>query len=159
MQIPKKKTEVKKVSKYDCLKLENQLCFPLYACSKAVISHYKPMLDEFDLTYTQYITMMVMWERKKINVKDLGKCLYLDSGTMTPVIKKLEAKEYLKKYRSPDDERSVIIELTDKGKKLKERIVKVPESMGSCVNLSEQDAKDLYRILYTILGHFDEMEG
>jgi DNA-binding MarR family transcriptional regulator len=147
------------MSKYDCLKLENQLCFPLYACSKAVISHYKPLLDKFDLTYTQYITMMVMWERKKINVKELGKCLYLDSGTMTPVLKKLEAKEYLKKYRSEEDERSVIVELTEKGKKLKGKIVSVPEAMGSCVALSEKDAKDLYRILYTILNHFDETDG
>lgn len=143
------------MSKYDCLKLENQLCFPLYACSKAVISHYKPLLEEFDLTYTQYITMMVMWEQKKINIKELGACLYLDSGTLTPLLKKLEAKGYLNRTRSTDDERSVIIELTEEGKKLKNKMVKVPESMGSCVNLSEKDAKDLYRILYTILNHFD----
>jgi DNA-binding MarR family transcriptional regulator len=95
------------MSKYDCLKLENQLCFPLYACSKAITKHYKPFLDKLDLTYTQYITMMVMWDRKKANVKELGECLYLDSGTLTPVIKKLEAKGYIKKHRLESDERNV----------------------------------------------------
>ena len=143
------------MSKYDCLKLENQLCFPLYACSKAVISHYKPLLDKFDLTYTQYITMMAMWEHKRMNVKDFGKCLYLDSGTMTPVLKKLEAKEYLKKYRSEEDERSVIVELTEKGKKLKDKIVSVPREMGSCVNLSPEEAEQLYVLLYKVLGNLE----
>jgi DNA-binding MarR family transcriptional regulator len=101
------------MSKYDCLKLENQLCFPLYACSKAITKHYKPFLDELDLTYTQYITMMVLWEKKSANVSDLGKCLYLDSGTLTPVIKKLEAKGYLKRSRSKEDERNLIVTVTE----------------------------------------------
>ena len=82
-------------NKYDCLKLENQLCFPLYVCSKEVIRKYKPYLDELDLTYTQYITMMVMWDKKELTVKELGSCLYLDSGTLTPVLKKLEEKNYI----------------------------------------------------------------
>ena len=147
------------MSKYDCLKLENQLCFPLYACSKAMIRHYKPFLDKYDLTYTQYITMMVMWEKKKASVKDLGECLYLDSGTLTPVINKLEKKGYISKHRSTEDAREVLVEITDEGKKLKEKIVEVPSKMSGCVNLSEEDAKNLYRILYQILGHFDELDG
>ena len=86
--------------KYDSLKLESQLCFPLYVCSKEIIRRYKPYLDELDLTYTQYITMMVLWDRKKVNVKDLGACLFLDSGTLTPVLKKLDSKGYLIRARS-----------------------------------------------------------
>ncbi len=95
-------------NKYDCLKLENQLCFPLYACSKEVIRRYKPYLDKLDLTYTQYIAMMVMWEKKEVTVKELGKCLYLDSGTLTPVLKKLEEKNYVVRNRSQVDERNLI---------------------------------------------------
>ena len=79
-------------STFDCLKLENQLCFPLYVCSKEIIKRYKPFLDKLDLTYTQYITMMVLWEKKEMNVSELGQCLYLDSGTLTPLLKKLESK-------------------------------------------------------------------
>ena len=147
------------MSKYDCLKLENQLCFPLYACSKAITKHYKPFLDELDLTYTQYITMMVLWQKKKANVSDLGKCLYLDSGTLTPVIKKLEAKGYITKNRSKDDERSVIVEITAEGDKLRDKAVKIPSMMGGCVNISEKEAAELYTTLYKILGHFDELDG
>jgi DNA-binding MarR family transcriptional regulator len=146
------------MSKYDCLKLENQLCFPLYACSKAVTRHYKPFLDRYDLTYTQYITMMVMWEKKKASVKELGQCLYLDSGTLTPVINKLEKKGYISKHRSTDDARGVDVEITEEGKMLRDKMLKVPEEMGGCVNLSEEDSEDLYRILYKILGHFDEID-
>ena len=91
--------------KYTCLKLESQLCFPLYACSKEIIRRYKPYLDELDLTYTQYITMMALWEHHEMNVKELGRCLYLDSGTLTPVLKKLESKGYLLRSRSREDER------------------------------------------------------
>lgn len=147
------------MSKYDCLKLENQLCFPLYACSKAITKHYKPFLDELDLTYTQYITMMVLWEKKKANVSDLGKCLYLDSGTLTPVIKKLEAKGYITKNRSKDDERNVIVEITAEGDKLRDMAVKIPSMMGGCVNISEKEAAELYKTLYKILGNFDELDG
>ena len=102
--------------KYDCLKLENQLCFPLYACSKEIIRRYKPFLDELDLTYTQYLAMMVMWDRGEMNVKHLGECLYLDSGTLTPVLKKLESKGYVIRSRSREDERNLIVTITDKGR-------------------------------------------
>lgn len=147
------------MSKYDCLKLENQLCFPLYACSKAVTRHYKPLLDEFDLTYTQYITMMAMWEKKSASVKEIGECLYLDSGTLTPVINKLESKGYIVKRRSDDDARGVIVTVTEAGMKLRDKIIKVPAQMGGCVNLSEKEGAELYRLLYKILGHFDELDG
>ena len=92
------------MEEFDNLKLENQLCFPLYACSKEIIKRYKPFLGAIDLTYTQYITMMVLWDKKELTVKDLGKCLFLDSGTLTPLLKKLETKGYIDRKRSADDE-------------------------------------------------------
>ena len=147
------------MSKYDCLKLENQLCFPLYACSKAVTRHYKPLLDEFDLTYTQYITMMVLWERKCASVKEIGECLYLDSGTLTPVINKLESKGYIDKQRSNDDARGVLVSVTESGMKLREKMVKVPNAMSGCVDLTEKEAGELYTLLYKVLKHFDEIDS
>lgn len=138
--------------KYNALKLENQLCFPLYACSKEVVKRYKPFLDKLDLTYTQYITMMVMWEKKSINVKELGECLYLDSGTLTPLLKKLENKGYIKRERSKADERNLIVSITKKGEELRDDAVDVPAKMGQCVNLSSEEAKTLYVLLYKLLG-------
>lgn len=138
--------------KYDVLRLENQLCFPLYACSKEIVRRYKPYLDPLDLTYTQYITMMVMWEKKEITVKDLGACLYLDSGTMTPVLKKLETKGYITRTRSQEDERSVSIRITDKGEDLKQEAINVPEQMSCCLKLEPEEAKMLYSILYKVLS-------
>lgn len=137
---------------YDMLKLENQLCFPLYACAKEIVRKYKPFLDPLDLTYTQYIAMMVMWETKKITVKELGERLYLDSGTMTPVLKKLEAKGYITRERSPKDERSVIISITKLGEELKKSAAVVPEKMGGCVSLTADESVELYRLLYKLLG-------
>ena len=102
------------MEKLDGLKLENQLCFPLYACSKEIIRRYKPLLNELDLTYTQYITMMVLWDKKEINVKTLGEKIFLDSGTLTPVLKKLESKGYIERNRASDDERNLIITITKK---------------------------------------------
>ena len=139
--------------KYDALKLENQLCFPLYACSKEVVKHYKPYLDKLDLTYTQYITMMVMWERKSINVKELGHCLFLDSGTLTPLLKKLENKGYISRTRSKKDERNLIVSITKKGEELKEEAVEVPLQMGKCVNLTQEESLTLYKLLYKLLGN------
>ena len=137
--------------KYDSLKIQNQLCFPLYACSKEIIKKYKPMLDKLDLTYTQYIVMMVMWEQKEINVKKLGECLFLDSGTLTPLLKKLENKGYISRKRSTDDERNLIISITDKGMKLRLKAKDVPMEMGKCINLSKDEAMQLYKTLYKIL--------
>ena len=139
-------------SKYDCLKLNNQICFPLYACSKEIIKRYKPFLDKVDLTYTQYITMMALWENESMNVRELGSRLFLDSGTLTPLLKKLENKGYIKRSRSKEDERNLIVTLTDKGWELREEMLSIPRSMASCVDLDQQEAADLYRLLYKVLG-------
>ena len=138
--------------KYDALKLENQLCFPLYACSKEIVRKYKPFLDELDLTYTQYIAMMVLWEHRQISVKDMGALLYLDSGTLTPVLKKLEQKGYLVRARDSEDERVLNVTITELGEKLKEDAVLVPKKMGCCVCLEKEDADELYRLLHKVLG-------
>ena len=142
--------------KFDCLKISNQLCFPLYACSKEIVKRYKPFLDPIDLTYTQYITMMVVWEEKEITVKALGDKLFLDSGTLTPVLKKLEQKGYVKRSRSKDDERNLIITLTDEGLELKKQACEIPAKMGKCVQLSPDESAKLYELLYKILGNFPE---
>ena len=139
-------------SKYDCLRLKNQICFPLYACSKEIIRRYKPFLDEVDLTYTQYITMMALWENESMNVRELGSCLFLDSGTLTPLLKKLENKGYIKRSRSKEDERNLIVTLTDKGWELREQMLSIPGSMASCVDLEPQEAAELYTLLYKVLG-------
>lgn len=136
---------------YDTLKIENQLCFPLYACAKEVVRKYKPFLDEIDLTYTQYITMMIMWDKKQINVKSLGERLYLDSGTLTPLLKKLESKGFITRQRSVTDERNLIVTITQAGEELKERAVSIPASMSGCVNLTAEEGMQLYSLLYKIL--------
>ena len=142
----------------DLLKIENQLCFLLYACSKEVIKKYKPFLDKLDLTYTQYITMMILWEYGEINVKTLGSMLFLDSGTLTPLLKKLETKEYIVRKRNSNDERNLIITITTKGKKLKDKAKFVPVEMGKCINLSDKESKELYRLLYKLLGNVGEKD-
>jgi DNA-binding MarR family transcriptional regulator len=139
--------------KYEPLKLGNQLCFPLYACSKEIIRKYKPYLDDIDLTYTQYITMMVLWEKKTVNVKTLGECLYLDSGTLTPVLKKLESKGYITRERSNEDERNLVVSITNEGEKLKDKALSIPPAMGSCVKLSPEESALLYQLLYKIIGN------
>lgn len=140
--------------KYDVLKLENQLCFPLYVCSKEIVKRYKPFLDEIDLTYTQYITMMVMWEKKEINVKELGKYLFLDSGTLTPVLKKLEQKAYITRKRSDSDERVLKVTITAEGEKLKEKALEIPAKISQCTYLEPEEAIQLYTILKKLLGSF-----
>ncbi|MEE3494847.1 MAG: MarR family transcriptional regulator [Butyrivibrio sp.] len=142
-----------KKDNYDPLKLENQLCFPLYACSKEIIRKYKPYLDDIDLTYTQYITMMVMWDKKSVNVKTLGECLFLDSGTLTPVLKKLESKGYITRERSEKDERNLVVSITDSGMKLRDKAIDIPQKMGSCVMLTPEEAKILYNLLHKIIGN------
>ena len=140
----------------DSLKLENQLCFPLYACAKEVVRHYKPLLDGLDLTYTQYIAMMVLWEKQELNVKELGKCLFLDSGTLTPLLKKLEQKRYITRHRNPTDERSLTIRITSEGMQLREKALQVPLQMAGCIKLSQEESQFLYRILYKILDDIEE---
>ena len=136
---------------YDALKLENQLCFPLYACSRQVIKKYHPYLEELNLTYTQYIAMMVFWDVKQINVKELGKRLFLDSGTLTPLLKNLEEKGLVRRFRSKEDERILLVEITPSGEALKEKALNVPAKMNGCMNLTEQEAVTLYQLLYKIL--------
>ena len=137
---------------YEALKLRNQLCFPLYACSKEIVKAYKPYLDELDLTYTQYITMMVMWEHKELRVKDMGQCLFLDSSTLTPLLKRLEEKGYVTRHRSAEDERDLIVTITDKGEALKEKAITIPERIGACVAMEPGKAQALYEMLYEIIG-------
>ncbi len=147
-----------KDGKYDCLKLKNQLCFPLYACSKEIVRRYKPYLDKIDLTYTQYITMMVLWEMGQVSVKELGEKLMLDSGTLTPVLKKLEQKGYLTRSRDKDDERVLNVTLTAEGDTLKDQAVEIPKQMGCCLHLSPEDAEVLYRVLYQVLQNLGPVE-
>jgi DNA-binding MarR family transcriptional regulator len=139
----------------DVLKLSNQLCFPLYAAAKSVVAKYTPHLDAIGLTYTQYITMMVLWERGEISVKELGENLRLDSGTLTPLLKKLETKGYVERRRSAEDERSVIVKITQNGAALREKAVEVPLTMAGCMPLSQEEAETLYGLLYKILGAVD----
>lgn len=146
------------MEKYENIKLKNQLCFPLYLCSKEIIRRYTPLLNDVDLTYTQYVVMMYMWEVKKSNVKELGKTILLDSSTLTPLLKKLENKGYIKRERNELDERNVIITLTNTGEKLKDKVIDIPKKVGKCINLNEDETKYLYNILYKILINVMEEE-
>ncbi|MBD5099844.1 MAG: MarR family transcriptional regulator [Clostridiales bacterium] len=144
-----------KNQEFDSLKLQNQLCFPLYVASKEVVKKYRPYLDSVDLTYTQYITMMVLWERKEISAKDLGDILYLDSGTLTPVLKSLEKKSLITRTRGANDERLLIVGITQNGEDLKKQAVEISRAIANCVNLNESEAVELYRLLYKIIGKND----
>lgn len=141
---------------YDALKLENQLCFPLYAASREVIKRYHPHLQALGLTYTQYIAMMVLWEEQTVSAKELGKKLFLDSGTLTPVLKSLEEKGLATRRRSPEDERVLLAELTEKGAALREQALSVPAAMAGCVKLKSEDAMQLYTLLYQVLDALKE---
>ena len=136
---------------YDALKLDKQLCFPLYACSREIIKRYKPFLDALDLTYTQYIAMMVLWERGSMTVKELGARLYLDSGTLTPMLKKMEAKGLVSRTRSTEDERNLIVAITPAGEALKDRAISIPGAMAKCSGLTTEEGTELYHLLYKIL--------
>ncbi|TGY44132.1 MarR family transcriptional regulator [Clostridium sartagoforme] len=131
------------MSKYDNLKLDNQICFSLYAVSREIIKLYKPILDELKLTYTQYLVMLVLWEENKATVKHLGNRLHLDSGTLTPLLKKLEFMELIEKYRSKEDDRVVFAELTSKGRELQEKSKDVPNKVLCNMNFSEDKIKQL----------------
>ena len=135
----------------DMLLLRNQLCFPIYACAREVIKAYHEPLSALDLTYTQYLVMMVLWEEKKKSVRELGECLYLDSGTLTPLLKKMEAKGYIVRERCPEDERCVIVSLTVKGEALRKDAESVPRCMAEKSPLSKEEAETLYKILYKLL--------
>lgn len=135
----------------EMLKLENQLCFPLYACAKEVVKRYTPLLEPLGLTYTQYIAMMVLWEHKSVTVKELGKKLYLDSGTLTPMLKKMEKAGWLVRERSKSDERVVVVTITPAGEQLQEKAVDIPIRMSQCIRLESDNAMRLYSLLNELL--------
>lgn len=140
---------------YPQLRLENQICFPLYACSKELVRRYAPLLEPYNLTYTHYIAMMVIWEKGSVTVSELGKALFLDSGTLTPVLKKLESHGYVKRERRADDERCVIVSPTAEGWQLQDKLKDVPASVGCNIRLNPEEAKELYGLLYKLLGGMD----
>ena len=144
--------------KFDCLLLENQLCFPTYAVANKIIRKYQPLLDELDLTYTQYIVMMVMWEKKTVNEKELCEKLRLKTNTIAPLIKRLSEKGYISISKDKLDKRNLVISITNKGEKLKEKAVNVPPSIATEFNLTEEEAKFLYKILYKILDYDKDEE-
>ena len=129
------------MDKYEALKLDNQLCFPLYVCAKEVVNLYRPHLDAIGLTYTQYIAMMVMWEEKSVSSKHLGERLFLDSGTLTPVLRKLAEKGLIEKHRSEEDARDLIVTITAEGEALKEKAVHVPEALAVCFSGNDGNAE------------------
>lgn len=136
---------------YDALKLENQLCFPLYAAAKEVVRLYTPYLDRLGLTYTQYIVMMVLWERREVTVKELGALLYLDTGTLTPLLRKLADKGLVMLKRLESDRRSVQVQITPRGMDMREQAVEIPAKIGACVPLEPEKMGTLYQALYQIL--------
>lgn len=143
---------------YDSIKLENQICFPLYLCSKEVIRRYTSYLDKLDLTYTQYIVMMYMWEKKESNVKEIGDVLLLDSSTLTPLLKKLEKKEYIKRARKEDDERNLLITLTKKGDALKEKALPIKDEVSKKIKISDEESEKLQKLLCKILLNLNKEE-
>ena len=136
---------------FDPLALGNQLCFPLYAASRELTRCYKPFLDPLGLTYPQYVTMMALWEHDGVMVGELGRQLHLDSATLTPLLKRLEAHGYVARRRSAEDERAVIVTLTPEGRALRERALEVPRCIGSRIDLDPQDAIQLKQLLERLL--------
>ena len=147
-----------KEKNFEVLKIENQLCFPLYAASREVIKQYKPYLDEMDLTYTQYVVMMALWENQEMTVKELGNVLYLDSGTLTPLLKKLEAKGYVTRTRSHKDERNLIVGVTETGLALRDKALAIPEVIKVRTRMTYEEMRTLYDLLYRLLECLDTVE-
>ena len=141
------------MDKYDSLLLKNQLCFPTYAVANKILRKYQPLLDKLDLTYTQYIVMMVMWEKHEVNEKELCDALHLKTNTIAPLIKRLKEKGYISISKDKLDKRNLKIVITKDGEKLKEKAVDVPPSIATEFNLSEEEARTLYKILYKILDY------
>lgn len=142
--------------RYAALKLENQVCFPLYACTKEIVRQYGPHLKELNLTYTQYIVMMVLWEREQVSSRDLAACLHLDYGTLTPVLKRLDQAGYLVRERAAEDERLLTLTLTEKGRALKESAVNIPPTIAECTGLTTEEFGTLYALTYKALRHMEE---
>ena len=138
---------------YEQLLLKNQICFPLYACSRKIIGRYTPYLKPLGLTYTQYVVLMALWEHEALNVGQLGSILHLDAGTLTPLLKRLEKEGYISRKRSSEDERVTVIRITDEGEKLKEQCKDIPMKLAKeGLPMSEEDARELYRLLYLFLN-------
>lgn len=136
--------------------LENQLVFPLYLCSKEVIRKYSILLNEVDLTYTQFVVMMYFWEKKTSNVKEIGRTMLLDSSTLTPLLKKLEAKGFITRKKSNLDERNLVLELTKKGIALKEKVLPIPREMQKHIKLSVKEEQELRKLLIKFLTNIEE---
>lgn len=139
--------------KQNILKLENQICFPMYAVSKEIIRNYKPLLKPLGITYTQYLTMLVLWEHKEMSIKDIGDFLYLDSGTLTPLLKRMENEKLIERFRNNRDERIVLVRLTKKGMDLKKKALNIPDEVKKSLNIKSEEIDLLYNILYKILGN------
>ncbi|WP_339813387.1 MarR family transcriptional regulator [Zunongwangia profunda] len=142
--------------KYENLKLDNQLCFPLYTASRLVIQRYQSMLKDLDLTYPQYLVLMVLWEKDEVNLSAIAEKLQLQSNTLTPLLKRLQQRGFLDRKRSESDERNIVITLTDKGKKLKDQACNVPELLSEQLPLAAEEAKELYRILYKMIDKMNK---
>ena len=140
----------------DALRLDNQLCFPLYACAREVVRRYKPFLDALDLTYTQYVTMLVLWERPRLTSKEIGDRLHLDSGTLTPVLKRMDEKGLVTRARDMMDERNLVVALTDRGRALRDEAADIPARLGACLPLTGEEAEALRGLLCKLL---DGMEA
>jgi MarR family transcriptional regulator, organic hydroperoxide resistance regulator len=151
MDTNQKDYKLENISPDDALKLDNQLCFALYVCSKEIIRKYKPILDPLGLTYTGYITLLALWEEDNVTVKDLGKRLYLDSGTLTPLLKKLEASGYIERERSSTDERNVVIKLTIQGRDLKLKAYHVPKDLICSTNIETTNSLQLLASLHQFM--------
>lgn len=141
---------------YPQLKLDSQLCFPLYACARKVIGAYGPLLKPLGLTYTQYLVMLELWEKEKEKVGDLCHRLYLDCGTITPMLKKMEEGGWLTRCRCKVDERVVYVTLTEKGRALREEAKDIPMQVAECVSLPQEEAFELYRLLHRLLDTMEE---
>ena len=145
-----------KVQGYDSLKLCNQVCFPLYACSKELVRQYGPHLKELGLTYTQYLVMMVLWEKQAVSSRELAECVRLDYGTLTPVLKRLEQTGYMQRTRDPEDERLLTLALTERGKALRDQAVSIPPAVAECMGLNMEDFRTLYTLTYKALHHMEQ---
>ena len=143
-------------TEYPQLQLDSQLCFPLYACARKVIGAYTPLLKPLGLTYTQYIVMLELWEKEKVKVGELGHRLYLDCGTLTPMLKKMEESGWLTRCRCKVDERCVYVALTEKGRTLREQVKDIPAKVGECITLPQEDVYELYRLLHKLLDTIEE---
>ena len=143
---------------YDLLLLKNQLCFPTYAAANKIIRRYQPLLKELDLTYTQYVVMMVIWEKEVVNEKDLVNSLYLQANTLAPLLKKLKQKGYIAINKDNKDKRNIVISLTNEGKVLKDKAVNVPLALAQEPWLTVEEAKEYRRLLYKIINDGKELE-